>query len=477
MSYSSTHPLSVQSDRRPSQELSTFSTMFQQWDIASSEGSSGSRRGSQQFDSDGSSGPPTPVGGVPPSIDFDNALGAPPARQRTGTACDKCRDRKTKCSGDHPVCKRCTARGLICHYSGRERIRGPAKARLRNAMSSSSLDLRFAAGQDQIKQESFDQSFVYPLDYSTPPQPQYHHVDVPTLNRFPYHQHGAHADPLSRTSLPQVTDPHQFHPFPVPPHLQDHYVRRVQSYSALGASDAYRPTQGIQSISSRPISSPAVQDGLSRMRPPLILEYDLRMPNGTHAFDYNDDGSGSEPPPSATESVFSNVSHSSGSSESTVPEPLSRSASELDLRMLNQLPQYRHSGPPMLKINVDEGKARYPRGGPRFGFYSPAASISSLADTSSPRHDVAVPQINGEFGNPWAEERVTVREVELMYPSPVTPITLGNDAIDMMARGGFHDYLADQGAPGAVLEIKEEQLECGSAFELLNTPLTEGTPS
>lgn len=38
------------------------------------------------------------------------------------------------------MCHRCTSRGLICQYSSREpRARGPSKARLRNAVSSSDL--------------------------------------------------------------------------------------------------------------------------------------------------------------------------------------------------------------------------------------------------------------------------------------------------------------------------------------------------
>ncbi|KIM49356.1 hypothetical protein M413DRAFT_21596 [Hebeloma cylindrosporum] len=43
-----------------------------------------------------------------------------PVRQRTAQACDKCRERKTKCSGHRPVCNRCTNRGLNCEYSARE---------------------------------------------------------------------------------------------------------------------------------------------------------------------------------------------------------------------------------------------------------------------------------------------------------------------------------------------------------------------
>ncbi|KAG8221715.1 hypothetical protein J3R82DRAFT_2003 [Butyriboletus roseoflavus] len=44
-------------------------------------------------------------------------------RIRTAQACDKCRVRKAKCSGDHPVCERCHIRGLICHYAPERRIR------------------------------------------------------------------------------------------------------------------------------------------------------------------------------------------------------------------------------------------------------------------------------------------------------------------------------------------------------------------
>lgn len=49
---------------------------------------------------------PTPI--TPPAI-----------RPRTAQACDKCRERKTKCSGERPTCVRCQGRGLLCHYSAR----------------------------------------------------------------------------------------------------------------------------------------------------------------------------------------------------------------------------------------------------------------------------------------------------------------------------------------------------------------------
>ncbi|KAL5514506.1 hypothetical protein ACEPAG_2595 [Sanghuangporus baumii] len=37
--------------------------------------------------------------------------------QRTGQACEKCRERKAKCSGSRPSCARCATRGLTCIYA------------------------------------------------------------------------------------------------------------------------------------------------------------------------------------------------------------------------------------------------------------------------------------------------------------------------------------------------------------------------
>ncbi|KAK0200106.1 hypothetical protein DFS33DRAFT_1278493 [Desarmillaria ectypa] len=48
-------------------------------------------------------------------------------RLRTAQACEKCRTRKAKCSGEHPSCKRCLTRGLICRYAQEGRVRGPNK--------------------------------------------------------------------------------------------------------------------------------------------------------------------------------------------------------------------------------------------------------------------------------------------------------------------------------------------------------------
>ncbi|KAF7368748.1 hypothetical protein MVEN_00199700 [Mycena venus] len=67
-------------------------------------------------------------------------------RLRTSQACEKCRARKAKCSGDHPSCARCLARGLPCQYAEVGRVRGPNKpksSRSGSISSSTSADSRY----------------------------------------------------------------------------------------------------------------------------------------------------------------------------------------------------------------------------------------------------------------------------------------------------------------------------------------------
>ncbi|VDC05838.1 unnamed protein product [Peniophora sp. CBMAI 1063] len=44
----------------------------------------------------------------------------PIKNQRTSEACKKCRERKAKCSGEHPSCARCATRGFTCEYASAE---------------------------------------------------------------------------------------------------------------------------------------------------------------------------------------------------------------------------------------------------------------------------------------------------------------------------------------------------------------------
>lgn len=53
----------------------------------------------------------------------------PSSKQRINQACEKCRDRKTKCTGEKPSCNRCVSRGLTCEYAPQHRVRGPNRNR------------------------------------------------------------------------------------------------------------------------------------------------------------------------------------------------------------------------------------------------------------------------------------------------------------------------------------------------------------
>ncbi|KAI0043314.1 hypothetical protein FA95DRAFT_1563434 [Auriscalpium vulgare] len=59
-------------------------------------------------------------------------------RMRTAQACEKCRTRKAKCSGDHPTCQRCLTRGLVCEYAPERKMRGPNKPKPLGAPTTTS---------------------------------------------------------------------------------------------------------------------------------------------------------------------------------------------------------------------------------------------------------------------------------------------------------------------------------------------------
>ncbi|KAJ3574585.1 hypothetical protein NP233_g1674 [Leucocoprinus birnbaumii] len=72
-------------------------------------------------------------------------------RLRTAQACEKCRTRKAKCSGEHPSCKRCINRGLVCEYAKEGRVRGPNKTKNSTGVTTSALktvDISMAVSAD-----------------------------------------------------------------------------------------------------------------------------------------------------------------------------------------------------------------------------------------------------------------------------------------------------------------------------------------
>ncbi|KAG7448238.1 uncharacterized protein BT62DRAFT_1004031 [Guyanagaster necrorhizus] len=189
----------------------------------------------------------------PASFSFANTS----MRQRTQQACDKCRERKTKCSGEKPVCKRCTTRGLICQYTSREtRARGSASTpKLRSAVSS--IDLH-GSKLHQEKQRERDYHFLRQQshnlishDLSTSPSSQFppQPFQLTSQPLQPYAPYQSHSQPASLSGspvidsfppsqlqlppLPQYSDSSQ--PLDPPPSNdgQCHPIRRAQSQSSL----------------------------------------------------------------------------------------------------------------------------------------------------------------------------------------------------------------------------------------------------
>ncbi|EIW65371.1 uncharacterized protein TRAVEDRAFT_68861 [Trametes versicolor FP-101664 SS1] len=86
-------------------------------------------------------------------------------RLRTAQACEKCRVRKAKCSGDHPACQRCMSRGLQCEYAPERKMRGPNKQKRKSVSqrheSSPSGDRRSSIASISSTMSSSSSASVY----------------------------------------------------------------------------------------------------------------------------------------------------------------------------------------------------------------------------------------------------------------------------------------------------------------------------
>jgi hypothetical protein len=248
-----------------------------------------------------------------------------------------------KCSGDHPVCHRCTARGLICQYSSREpRPRGPSKARLRNAISS--VELRTPQNQHSIQSERHGIPLT-PLALSLKQIQQYRsqefvdngqsvipHRRVASLPRS--HHDSRHYLPSSSVMSTHVYDNHDVLPLSygshsyngshgTPPmqiqpdrfnnqHLKPRYreVRRVQSHSTLisgGREHQYdlHSAMPFRNEFGGPASYETFnQTHMSPVSPPMLGPFDgnslrpqfahqMQRPAELHPWGYHSDGGSS----------------------------------------------------------------------------------------------------------------------------------------------------------------------------------------
>ncbi|EIN07105.1 hypothetical protein PUNSTDRAFT_144661 [Punctularia strigosozonata HHB-11173 SS5] len=96
-------------------------------------------------------------------------------RRRTRIACETCRTRKAKCSGDEPTCERCTQRGLTCVYVRERKPRGPGRHSSRGAQ-----DHTVAPSEADPASDSADTG-VKKRVHEKPYEPRHRPVKLPSL--------------------------------------------------------------------------------------------------------------------------------------------------------------------------------------------------------------------------------------------------------------------------------------------------------
>ncbi|KAG7095305.1 hypothetical protein E1B28_006071 [Marasmius oreades] len=171
-------------------------------------------------------------------------------RLRTAQACEKCRTRKAKCSGEHPACKRCLTRGLVCQYAKEGRVRGPNKPKTKltsspvTAESSpTSLEAPLVPIALQNKTVSKEQSLS--LGHSGSP---------PTS--FLITAHGTGLTSTTPPLSPESTLGMHMHSLPSPamPIALDHCLKYHRFCHSLSTTDGQLSDNGLQAFELQSVS-------------------------------------------------------------------------------------------------------------------------------------------------------------------------------------------------------------------------------
>ncbi|KAG6890651.1 hypothetical protein C0992_000221 [Termitomyces sp. T32_za158] len=120
-------------------------------------------------------------------------------RLRTAQACEKCRTRKAKCSGEHPTCKRCANRGLVCEYAKEGRVRGPNKPKQKHTEPAKKTGESSTAAADTT-------DLLAPRDLQRRPvRPRPQHLRIDQVARQPHaHTHTHTPTPHSPAPFPAL---------------------------------------------------------------------------------------------------------------------------------------------------------------------------------------------------------------------------------------------------------------------------------
>ncbi|KAF9269744.1 hypothetical protein L218DRAFT_993742 [Marasmius fiardii PR-910] len=162
-------------------------------------------------------------------------------RLRTAQACEKCRTRKAKCSGEHPSCKRCLSRGLICQYAKEGRVRGPNKPKAKLATSPAAAESGPVNLESPPAQKILKEKPIPPEDSLS------RHSMSPNVPFFSVHHAGLNFD-----SRPSSTTPPTI-PISAVSITPDHYLEYHPScHSSPTADSQLSEILGFQALSGHP---------------------------------------------------------------------------------------------------------------------------------------------------------------------------------------------------------------------------------
>ncbi|KAL6305716.1 hypothetical protein BKA93DRAFT_824821 [Sparassis latifolia] len=177
-------------------------------------------------------------------------------RLRTAQACEKCRIRKAKCSGDRPSCQRCISRKLDCEYASERKMRGPNKTKRKSVSAAaggrgpspaSSSERRMSIASSSSGSDEMGAAFNIPpavvasrpLDEVNEPSPSHHQLSVPGFVHSPLHYAQTPIDPLLQDPVHHEIISPQRRPRPPPLNLgENHLFPNVQVFPPFDAPEA-----------------------------------------------------------------------------------------------------------------------------------------------------------------------------------------------------------------------------------------------
>ncbi|KAJ9300352.1 transcriptional regulator family: Fungal Specific TF [Paecilomyces variotii] len=96
-----------------------------------------------------------PLSDLPLSFNDSSFAGSEPAPKRHA-ACDECRKRKLRCSGELTGCSRCVKQALFCHYSIQKQMGRPPKKKSRLEDDGNSMDVSDSVGLGDLESNPLD---------------------------------------------------------------------------------------------------------------------------------------------------------------------------------------------------------------------------------------------------------------------------------------------------------------------------------